>query len=690
MKAIKEELLRWTCKMHATNTYLDRRMLREKAFELSKTRGLNGFKCSERWLQNFLREHGFSTDLSDHTGPTFTNYRNWIDLMRSTIIKYKHNDLFHVDELTMYTDVPPSRHVLDEIDSESRRNRITILMGCNSSGSTKLPLLICGSYPSTTTVKEHVYYNSTDSYIKDEQFKNWLSNVNEQMFKSNRKILLFLRRNRMNALKDFEPSNLNLVYFPENFPPLLRPLRKDVFHYIKMIFRRRYAERQKQYSEKWNLRDILQSVIKAWETIPREIIIFSFQRTHFRTDDCLLQLDCDFWDKLNTNVSFKRFVTFDDKLSDEQPFNGKSYRCCAYNLRTSTCKNVLQIDEDKSISITNNDKELVKKSSSGLSPRHDAEFRIQRIPSEFRYHAHKNLKDEHRDATSIATENAVTEKKSRKRVYSETRSLTDEQCKSEDKRVKSSFVSCDSNATNSRSMGKKRFKHEEESQRQRTEADSARESLQAIVNKALTLTSLVNAEYTKKLIDSFSASLQEISAQVDTSKLSKLFKNDEETNCASEQAMRIEHAQMKENTNEISTNFMVLNNENQPSTSWNGTNSLSEIAQNVTQETKSELSTENSEKSQKNTKVSLNDEKSSACQETSTFEENRKRPSEDDPSLDEPHENRSKVDNNWSKQFETNFVFGSQNPNCSVGIRNDESTVDSSIFNAQPSDSPKE
>lgn len=160
--------------------------------------------------------------------------------MRSTIIRYKHSDLFHADELTMFSDIPPTMITANETDSAfSPRNRITILIGCNSSGTTKLPLLICGSYPCKITTKEHVYCHSGDCYVSDDLFRNWLSRLDDRMSRCNRKILLFLRQNRAHALKDLPLTNVKLLYFPEDFPPFLRPLRRDVFHYVKMIFRRR-------------------------------------------------------------------------------------------------------------------------------------------------------------------------------------------------------------------------------------------------------------------------------------------------------------------------------------------------------------------------------------------------------------------------------------------------------------------
>ena len=100
----------------------------------------------------------------------------------------------------------------------------------------------------------------------------------------------------------------------------------------------------RQHTTEWDLCNILTSVIEAWESIPRELIIFSFQRTHFRTDDCFLQINCDFWNSLKLGISFKRFVTFDDDLSDRPTTYKKIDRYHRYKI--PKCKNVIEINDD--------------------------------------------------------------------------------------------------------------------------------------------------------------------------------------------------------------------------------------------------------------------------------------------------------------------------------------------------------
>lgn len=277
--------------------------------------------------------------------------------MRSTLTQYKYKDIFNVDELTMYSDVCPLK-----IDTNSQNdnneniinatNLISILLCCNSSGTDKLPPLIIGPYKCNITRNDCKYYYNENSSINDEIFIEWIIYLNEIMEQKNRQILLLLHRHRISAIGNRKLSNVKLIFFPNNFPSHLRPLRRDVFHSTKMNYRLMYAEKIFQDDAKWELNEMIIAIIKSWNQISRELIITSFQRTTFRSDDKILEIINDNWEKLNTGVSFKKLVTFDDHLSDQlnsindikQLNNNVKQK---YNLRTSNHE-VFEIDEDLS------------------------------------------------------------------------------------------------------------------------------------------------------------------------------------------------------------------------------------------------------------------------------------------------------------------------------------------------------
>ncbi|KYN06690.1 hypothetical protein ALC62_02348, partial [Cyphomyrmex costatus] len=76
-----------------------------------------------------------------------------------------------------------------------------------------------------------------------------------------------------------------------------------------------YVEGIRERRHRWNVENVVRSLVEAWRQVPRDLIIASFQRTSFRTDDCFLEIRCDAWEDLKSKISFRRFVTFDDYLS---------------------------------------------------------------------------------------------------------------------------------------------------------------------------------------------------------------------------------------------------------------------------------------------------------------------------------------------------------------------------------------
>ncbi|XP_076285983.1 uncharacterized protein LOC143211833 [Lasioglossum baleicum] len=652
MKILKQELFQWVCDRHATSSILDKHLLREKTLELTKSFGLTEFKWSNKWMSCFLKEHSIVTDPSDlsRLDPVFRNYRDWIDMMRSTIIKYKYRDLFHVDELSMYSDVLPSR-----ILSSSKivgnpdvygisRNRITVLLGCNSSGSTKLPLLVCGPYSSRTTTKDHVYCHSENSTISDDLFKDWLTALNDRMSRTNRKILLFLSRSRSRALRDFPLSNVNLIYLPTDFPSMLRPLQKDVFHYVKMIFRRRYAERLKRHTSEWNLRDILESLIEAWETLPREIVVHGFQRTQFRTDDNFLQIDCDCWNSLETGISFKRFVTFDDELSDSR-YHG-------YNLRTSN-REVVQVSEDSGDSIP---EEIDRTGETMLNESLNESARDDPVESTSR---DKCLSG--RRGCSLGNLKPTGSKEHRESLN---RTFGDSSPKfprweggeqhgaSRDTpgNMKNTFAARDSNTSRGGSIGSEAFKRDHPVHRHQTESNNVVGSVQAIIDKALTRTTTAKADYTRKLIADIYALNQEAGSS----------NNDPSTG---EDTVN-EGARMSSNAPVESC---------RPSNSANCT----EVSGEIVREASCLL-----EEAALHRTIEANTTKKRRMSSGTNV-------SDDDSDSNASAKKKLKTDCEWFKEFETTFVFGNQHSvNCSSSQERDDIAV-SCIVNVTPSASPR-
>lgn len=445
---------------------------------------------------------------------------------------------------------------------------------------------------------------------------------------------------------------------------------------------------------KWNLDDILASLIEAWESIPRELIVFSFQRTHFRTDDCFLRIDCDCWDSLKVGISFKKFVTFDDGLSSEPTTYEKNHRCRCYEL--SNRKNVKQTDNDTVDSALKNMPQGISEATVPKLP-NESDRNLRATPLNVKNRTCR--KYDCSMATSRVNDNASTatityntikenlveassgRRKSRKRIYSETQFSTKEwngnRCAPEQRNIKNTFVSKYPNVIRSSSFGDGTFQ---------TEANEIRESLQPVVDKASTLSSISTTESnsTNDLIDNINATDRETirnsERYVIRNNLTRFGRLNNEQGDAKSKCR-----------NRGIVRSSILDKFNQPSTSTNNCNVTSEM---IGQDT-AQLRMENRSRSQSSNVVANNESSlPSVHQKILNFTKQKRRNSlsdnsEDDSETSEPREKKLKTNHNWSKQFETSFVFGSSDTDYSFGAQRNKNIVESGIFNISPFISPR-
>lgn len=97
----------------------------------------------------------------------------------------------------------------------------------------------------------------------------------------------------------------------------------------------------KKHGRRWKVENVVESLLEAWREVPRSLIIASFQRTSFRTDDCFLEIRCDAWEELKTGTSFERFVTFDDDLSTSR----EQRRSSGHNYNLRAREEVVLVDD---------------------------------------------------------------------------------------------------------------------------------------------------------------------------------------------------------------------------------------------------------------------------------------------------------------------------------------------------------
>jgi len=147
------------------NWLLILRFVKEKALELAEMLEIEGFKASDHWLENFKNRHEikFRTEQGEAAAVDQEVVTTWQEtVLREALAKYSADDVFNADETGLFWRLMPNKTlafkgnfykefnayfcILGEKCSGGKKSkeRVTVLIGSNASGTDKLPLFMIG------------------------------------------------------------------------------------------------------------------------------------------------------------------------------------------------------------------------------------------------------------------------------------------------------------------------------------------------------------------------------------------------------------------------------------------------------------------------------------------------------------------------------------------------------------------
>lgn len=343
----------------------------------------------------------------------------------------------------------------------------------------------------------------------------------------------------------------------------------------------------------------MRSLVKAWRKVPRDLIIASFQRTSFRTDDCFLEIHCSAWEELKTGVSFRKFVTFDDNLSvsasrKRQRSTGNSH---GYNLRN---RKIIRLVDDRFDSA------------------------IERHENSINYHSKENEK-----LKKIFMEKEIDWKSSGK-------------------------------SSLKRSREKARLDENKEANGTKSNDESTPKNKKHIVSTSTKFPKVIDNQIIKSTAQSFEieeihpmravVSDELIASGTNTicdNELAKTTnKNGSENGQVASSERLIESPSKVENTNSSEVTSQQVSND----TSLADLNTKEPDAEAISRATARDAMGSINENNDRSFQNSLKRKRSPSASTEGTA---------DNSSDGEPQRKRSKSDYNWTKQYETTFVFGS-------------------------------
>lgn len=150
-EGLEKCLVLWLRRARSQNIPVNGPLIRAKAEEFVLQLGITDFLCSEGWLTRFKERNGlvFRTIAGEAAAADATACRDWrAGRLPEIMRQFKVDDIYNVDETALFYRLLPSKSIAFKGElctgGKLSKERLTVLVGANMSGSDKLKLLVIG------------------------------------------------------------------------------------------------------------------------------------------------------------------------------------------------------------------------------------------------------------------------------------------------------------------------------------------------------------------------------------------------------------------------------------------------------------------------------------------------------------------------------------------------------------------
>lgn len=311
---IDDAMIKWVTVARNKNLPLSGIIIREKAKEFANALGHDDFLSSVGWLDKFKKRHSIvqKTICGESGGAdsvTGDHYRK--NVLPGLIAQFDKNDIFNADETGLFFKCLPNKTLAFKSEKcfggKCSKERITVMIGSNMTGSEKLKLLVIGKAKNPRCFKgikslDVDYESNKRAWMTSEIYEKWLVKLDKKFASQKRNILLFVDNCPAHP-KDVEDKlkNIKLAYFPPNMTSLLQPMDQGIIQNLKQHYRKRIvlkvlANMEEGVSTTVTLLDAIRELSKTWNVnVKKQTIANCFRKAGFATDE-LLQ-DGEYWDE---------------------------------------------------------------------------------------------------------------------------------------------------------------------------------------------------------------------------------------------------------------------------------------------------------------------------------------------------------------------------------------------------------
>ena len=291
---LENGILSWFKQTRSENLPVDGPLLKEKALQLADALGIKEFQGSEGWLSRFKKRNSiiFKSVQGEAGDVAPADTEIWREEILPNLLKqYKPYDIYNIDECGLFYQLLPDR-TLSFIGEKCEggklsKQRLTVLLVANMSGSDKLPPLVIGKFARPRCFKNvhrlPVSFEANKrAWMTSDIFEKYIKAFDQKMAARNRRILLIIDNCSAHPIINGLLA-IRLEFLPPNTTSRTQPMDQGVIHsfkthYRKLLLRSRLAALDANRQYNCTVLDALHHINAAWTSVSSVTIANCFTK----------------------------------------------------------------------------------------------------------------------------------------------------------------------------------------------------------------------------------------------------------------------------------------------------------------------------------------------------------------------------------------------------------------------------
>lgn len=301
------QVFRWFCLARSKRTPISGPILLTKASKIASVLyGPNAFKSSIGWLDRFKNRHkiSFKSVCGEGAGVDQVTVADWKQNLSHLTEGYEPKNIFNFDETGLFYKALPKKTLAlcDDTCQGGKQSkiRLTVALMASALGEKMTPVVIGNAKRPRAFGRLDVnksfniiWKSNKTSWMTAEFFSDFMRNLNTEMMKARRKIIVFIDNAACHPHLELE--NVKLEFLPPNATSELQPMDQGIIQSFKLQYRKMLLNQSVEYIDKLaanveavapsiNQLDAVNWLSCAWNNVKTSTISKCFQMAGFSVE----------------------------------------------------------------------------------------------------------------------------------------------------------------------------------------------------------------------------------------------------------------------------------------------------------------------------------------------------------------------------------------------------------------------